>query len=88
MLQDLATINHSLLRALDVSHPQLDNICNILMQFGLHGKLTGAGGGGYAIAIIPPTFDEKLKDAVKKKLQEEGFGVIATDIGGPGVAID
>lgn len=76
------------MKALDVSHPLLDKICNILNQYGLRGKLTGAGGGGYAIAIIPISFDKIILRTIIKKLEEEDFDVRITDIGGPGVAID
>lgn len=48
----LMTANHVLLRRLGVSTPSLDRICDLAVQAGALGaKLTGAGGGGCAIAL-------------------------------------
>ena len=52
--QELFSINHHLLNAIGVGHPSLDKACAIAQQFGLGAKLTGGGGGGCAIALIPP----------------------------------
>ncbi|KAJ8916499.1 hypothetical protein NQ315_000141 [Exocentrus adspersus] len=54
----LASMNHNLLSALGVSHLKLDEVVHVLTEHGLHGKLTGAGGGGYAFCWVPPGFDE------------------------------
>lgn len=53
-MQELFTFNQHLLEALGVGHPALQRVCSIAQQFGLAAKLTGAGGGGCAIALIPP----------------------------------
>lgn len=47
-------MNQQLLNAIGVGHPSLDRVCAMAQQFGLSAKLTGAGGGGCAIALIPP----------------------------------
>ena len=51
--QELFTINQHLLNGLGVGHPSLDTVCQITKQFGLSAKLTGGGGGGCAIALLP-----------------------------------
>ncbi|KAH1018387.1 hypothetical protein HUJ05_006172 [Dendroctonus ponderosae] len=81
----LIEINHSLLCSLGVSHPKLDKINRILDKFGLSGKLTGAGGGGYVISVIPPSYDPK---EVIRVLKKNGFEVTVTKLGGPGVRVD
>lgn len=81
-------MNHNLLKALQVSHPKLDDICAILTEFGLSGKLTGAGGGGYAVAVVPPYVDESAVSTLISKLENGGYEVALTDLGGPGVTID
>lgn len=81
-------MNQNLLATLNVSHPKLDQICAIMKESGLHGKLTGAGGGGYAIALIPPYFEEASLNSLINRLIVEGFEAIVTDLGGPGVAVD
>ena len=47
-------MNQYLLNLLGVGHPSLDAVCSIAKQHGLHAKLTGAGGGGCAFALVPP----------------------------------
>ena len=45
--------NQSLLdTGLGVSHSKLDEVCKVASKYGLHAKLTGAGGGGFALATF------------------------------------
>lgn len=76
------------MRTLGVSHPRLDEICFITQRRGLHSKLTGAGGGGYAFTLIPPDADEgNIKECVKD-LTESGFAVDDLIVNGEGLALD
>ncbi|GJQ85297.1 hypothetical protein Trydic_g5196 [Trypoxylus dichotomus] len=84
-LEDLVDFNQNLLRSLQVSHPSLEQICSILADGGLHGKLTGAGGGGYAFAIVPVGFDQTNLNSIIKTLDSHGFDTDLTDLGGPGL---
>lgn len=54
-LESLIDRNHELLRLLDVSHPSIEaiKIKASAEPFGLHTKLTGAGGGGCVVTIVP-----------------------------------
>ena len=47
-------MNHHLLNSIGVGHPSLDKVHHMTSEIGLASKLTGAGGGGCAIALIPP----------------------------------
>ncbi|EFA05256.2 mevalonate kinase [Tribolium castaneum] len=85
-LGELADLNQNLLRCLGVSHPKLDQACEILATFGLHCKLTGAGGGGCAICVVPPSVKGVEKAITELKLN--GFGAVLTDLGGCGVRVD
>lgn len=76
------------MQALKVSHPTLNQICEILKSFGLSGKLTGAGGGGYAIALVPPNINEGKLFDVTTMLKCKGFEVIFTKLGGTGVQVE
>ena len=53
-LQDLIDINQGLLAGLGVSHPALGRVVEISAHNGIHAKLTGAGGGGFALGLITP----------------------------------
>ncbi|SRR5258706_12767174 len=56
MLQALSSLmeeNHAHLVTLGVSHPSLEEIREVTSSFGLSTKLTGAGGGGCAVTLVP-----------------------------------
>lgn len=82
------TINNNLLRALDVSHPKLEEIFSISERNGFGCKLTGAGAGGYAILLLPEDYAEQT--AYKRlcaELTEKRFEWNVTTIGGEGLQI-
>lgn len=85
-MEELWTMNHSLLQALGVSHPSLDRIVQISKEKNLVGKLTGAGGGGFAIVLVP-TGKENAVTSLKEELKHCGFGVYDVELGGPGVQL-
>ncbi len=69
--------NHGLLNAIQVSSPELEEIIAIARKNdALGAKLTGAGGGGAAIALCPDTI-EKVSMAIKKA----GYNIYVTQIG-------
>lgn len=82
------TTNQGLLYALGVSHPTLDLICQIAAKHGIHGKLTGAGGGGYAYLLLPANFSEDKMEQIKQELISNGFECKKTELGAEGVKID
>lgn len=53
LTQGLIKENHQHLYNLGVSHPSLEEIKEITADFGLSTKLTGAGGGGCAVTLVP-----------------------------------
>jgi len=81
-LEELMEINHHLLASLDVSHPALERIISFARQSGFKGaKLTGAGGGGCAMVLLPPEKgdESELVEALK------GFKCWRAKLGGKGV---
>ncbi|KAJ7400699.1 Mevalonate kinase [Pitangus sulphuratus] len=54
VLEEFFDINQHHLNVLGVGHPSLDRLCQVTASHGLHSKLTGAGGGGCAITLLPP----------------------------------
>ncbi|XP_041972007.1 mevalonate kinase [Aricia agestis] len=87
-LSTLWDMNHCLLSALGVSHAALEAVRAAAARHALVAKLTGAGGGGYAIVLVPPKTAESSLDALKTDLKVQGFEVTDTTLGGRGVTID
>nr|CAI5844500.1 unnamed protein product [Callosobruchus analis] len=85
-LTELCSTNHHLLCALGMSHPRLDEAVLLLQRRGLTGaKLTGAGGGGHAFALVPPSYDDTLLAEICNELVAAGFGATVAELGGVGV---
>jgi mevalonate kinase len=87
-VQDLIQYNQSLLTSLGVSHPTLDDVCLTLKKVGMVGKLTGAGGGGFALALVPPSLPEKLLVQAVDMLEIKGYTCYQTGIGVHGFTIE
>ncbi|XP_028170346.1 mevalonate kinase [Ostrinia furnacalis] len=87
-LAELWDMNHWLLGALGVSHPALETIRAAARARGLACKLTGAGGGGYAMVLIPPSTPRSTVDSLSGQLLELGFRVTETRLGGAGVSLE
>ncbi|MEJ2637633.1 MAG: mevalonate kinase, partial [Calditrichia bacterium] len=76
-LGEYMNVNQAMLNALQVSSPELEEIIAIARKNGALGaKLTGAGGGGAAIALCPNQ-PEKVAMAIKKA----GYNTMMTRIG-------
>ena len=52
--QDMVSMNQQLLDLMGVGHESLTRVCHICRSHELSCKLTGAGGGGCAFAVIRP----------------------------------
>ena len=85
ILQELIDTNQGLLSSLGVSHPSLEKIISITAKQQIHAKLTGAGGGGFAFALLTPWHSQKQIDAVKEDLENEGFVCWETKLAVDGV---
>ncbi|KAJ1667469.1 Mevalonate kinase [Coemansia sp. RSA 1813] len=87
-LRDIIRINHGLLATLGVSHPSLERIREITAAGGLASKLTGSGGGGCALTLVPHNASgSKTEAKVVADLESEGFQCYRTAVGGFGVGI-
>ena len=89
-MDSLIRINQGLLASIGVSHPALDAICNVSDKFGYAAKLTGAGGGGCAFALLG-VGDHKVatkENNLKNELESHAynFTVQVGVAGGVGVA--
>lgn len=63
----LMNVNHGLLSAIGVSTLELEQIIHVARRAGALGsKLTGAGGGGYALILCKRGEEEKIVEEVRK----------------------
>lgn len=87
MLEKLIDLNQQLLVTLGVSHSSLDKLCHVTAKYGLHSKLTGAGGGGCAFTLVTPDSSETSVSGVIRELTNHGFEVWDTCLGDEGVTL-
>ena len=52
-LQELVEMNQGLLQGIGVSHLSIESICQVTASYRLQSKLTGAGGGGCVLTLLP-----------------------------------
>lgn len=82
----LVTVNNNLLRSIGVSHPRLERAFNIAESRGFSVKLTGAGAGGCAFALLPKNYAESESyQKLCEDLKSNDYHIMATIIGGRGV---
>ncbi|TDL25608.1 cystathionine beta-lyase [Rickenella mellea] len=81
--------NHAHLKTLEVSHPSLENIKAKTGRppYHLHTKLTGAGGGGCAVSLVPDAFDDSSLQSVISELKAAGYDAYVTSVGGSGLGV-
>lgn len=82
--------NHAELVGLEVSHPSLELIKNKTEAFApgqLATKLTGAGGGGCAVTLLPDEFEENKVQELVAELSNAGFKCYETRVGGHGFGV-
>lgn len=87
-LGDLFRINHGLLVSLNVSHPKLEHIRELVDYAGIGWtKLTGAGGGGCAITLLKNHVTLEHIEQLQHDFEAAGFEEYKTTLGGDGVGI-
>lgn len=84
-LNDLCRINNQLLIALGVGHPKIDQICTLLARYGIHPKMTGAGGGGSVFAFLKPDTSATVLEMIRVELTKLGYELWQPPLGGAGV---
>lgn len=89
-LGELMERNHVLLQDLGVSHPSLEAVRAAIKAVspGLSTKLTGAGGGGCAVTLVPRgTSEDVVAQAIESLRRLQVSSVHETIVGGPGVSV-
>ena len=84
-LNELCRMNNQLLITLGVGHAKVDQICTLLGRYGIHPKMTGAGGGGCLFAFLKPETSQTLLNMIKEELRKDGYEMWQPTLGGPGV---
>ncbi len=80
----LLDLSHGLLNSMGVSHESLEEAIHISRREGAYGaKLTGAGMGGVAIALVPRDRVARVREA----LTSRGYRVLETDLGVKGYSV-
>ena len=81
-------LNQGLLKTLGVSHPSLDLVQSLTAKQSLHSKLTGAGGGGFAFALVTPNHKVEQIHQTKELLEDNGFDCWEAQIGCQGIILE
>ncbi|KDN37314.1 cystathionine beta-l [Tilletiaria anomala UBC 951] len=92
LLKELSALieqNHAQLVDLQVSHESLEAIraTTASEPWQLSTKLTGAGGGGCAVTLLPDELLPEQLDGLIRALEQQGFACYETSIGGPGIGL-
>lgn len=84
MIGQLMNKNHTLLKEISVSCPELEELVDIALKNGALGaKLTGTGRGGLMIALVT----NETKDKVASAIEKAGYKSEITTIGAEGVRV-
>ncbi|GAA5999772.1 uncharacterized protein JCM10292_003738 [Rhodotorula paludigena] len=88
-LARLVELNHAHLVSLGVGHAALEAVRSKTREqpWGLATKLTGAGGGGCAVTIVPDDFSDELLVLLREALSASGFDTYSTSVGGRGFGV-
>ncbi len=86
-LEDLGrtmTYNHAVLAMVGASNGKLDRLVDLCLEHGCYGaKLTGAGGGGSVLAVLPRASEE----ATTSQLVRQGFRSFLSEVPCGGVKV-
>ncbi|KPV74421.1 uncharacterized protein RHOBADRAFT_37433 [Rhodotorula graminis WP1] len=88
-LAQLVDQNHAHLVSLGVGHAALEAVRSTTRgePWGLATKLTGAGGGGCAVTVVPDDFSDDSLASLRSALASSGFETYSTTVGGRGFGV-
>ncbi|KAI3725701.1 hypothetical protein L1987_65493 [Smallanthus sonchifolius] len=84
-IQELMEMNQGLLQCMGVSHASIETILRTTLKYELTSKLTGAGGGGCVLTLLPSLLPATVIDKVIGELEQCGFQCFVAEIGGSGL---
>ncbi|XP_062084719.1 mevalonate kinase [Humulus lupulus] len=86
-IEELMEMNQGLLQSMGVSHSSIETVLRTTLKYKLASKLTGAGGGGCVLTLLPNLLSGKVVEIVMNELESCGFQCFTAGIGGNGVEI-
>ncbi|KAF6174059.1 hypothetical protein GIB67_020241 [Kingdonia uniflora] len=86
-LEELMEMNQGLLQCMGVSHSSIETVLRTTLKYKLVSKLTGAGGGGCVLTLLPALLSETIINKVVAELESCGFQCLIAGIGGKGVEV-
>lgn len=86
-IEELMEMNQGLLQSMGVSHATIETVLRTTLKYKLASKLTGAGGGGCVLTLLPTLLSGTVVDKVIAELESCGFQCFIAGIGGGGVEI-
>ncbi|WOH14383.1 hypothetical protein DCAR_0933902 [Daucus carota subsp. sativus] len=87
ILEELMEMNQGLLQCMGVSHASIETVIRTTLKYKLSTKLTGAGGGGCVLTLLPTILSKTIVDKVKAELESCGYQCLTAAIGGNGLQI-
>ena len=86
-------MNHNCLVSMEVTHPSLEIIKTLCSSYHLGNKLTGAGGGGCSITVLPSVettskdinLQQNIDQLINTLVNVYKYEVLVSRIGGIGV---
>nr|AKF12263.1 mevalonate kinase [Nervilia fordii] len=87
MIEELMEMNQGLLQCMGVSHPSIENVLRATEKYKLTSKLTGAGGGGCVLTLLPTLITGTVVDEVIADLESIGFQCLKVEVGGKGLEV-
>uniref|UniRef100_A0A0K0FMP8 Mevalonate kinase n=1 Tax=Strongyloides venezuelensis TaxID=75913 RepID=A0A0K0FMP8_STRVS len=85
ILNEFCSKNNNYLLSLDLGHEETTKICDILSQYDITGKITGAGGGGCIYGIEIQKLDHFTREQLCLDLENHGYNYWFCKLGASGV---
>uniref|UniRef100_A0ACD5V764 Uncharacterized protein n=2 Tax=Avena sativa TaxID=4498 RepID=A0ACD5V764_AVESA len=84
-LAELMEMNQGLLQCMGVSHSSIETVLRTTLKYNLVSKLTGAGGGGCVLTLIPSLLSKSVLEKTTEELESHGFRCFQVEGGGRGL---